>query len=87
VGTLRYAEHISVGEVVAFILYAKMFAGPLESIANGLSMMQNTFASAARVFAMLDLPEIEEMETKRKLLMKGTSVLSMSAFLTKKTNR
>jgi len=53
---------ISVGEVVAFILYAKMFAGPLESIANGLSMMQNTFASAARVFAMLDLPEIDETE-------------------------
>lgn len=59
-GSLAMKGTISVGDVVSFILYAKMFAGPLESIASGLSMMQNTFASAARVFAMLDLPEIIE---------------------------
>jgi len=61
-GVFAVRGTISVGDVVAFILYAKMFAGPLESIANGLSMMQNTFASAARVFAMLDLPEIDETD-------------------------
>ncbi|MDO4564540.1 MAG: ABC transporter ATP-binding protein [Clostridia bacterium] len=51
---------VSVGEVVAFVLYAKLFAGPLESIANGLSMMQNTFASANRVYELMDEEEMEE---------------------------
>ena len=49
---------ISVGEVVSLVLYAKLFAGPLESIANGISMMQNTFASAGRVYETLDQPEM-----------------------------
>lgn len=51
---------VNVGEVVAFILYAKLFAGPLESIANGLSMMQNTFASANRVYELMDEEEMVE---------------------------
>lgn len=55
---------IDVGAVVAFILYAKLFAGPLESIANGLSMMQNTFASANRVYEMLDEEEMKEVPDK-----------------------
>lgn len=52
----------SVGTVVAFVLYAKQFSSPLTSIANGLSMMQNTFAAARRVYALLDLPEVSELE-------------------------
>ncbi|MDD3400709.1 MAG: ABC transporter ATP-binding protein [Eubacteriales bacterium] len=55
---------VNVGEVVAFILYAKLFAGPLESIANGLSMMQNTFASANRVYELLDQEEMKEVPNK-----------------------
>lgn len=51
---------ISVGTVVAFILYARMFAGPLESIAQGLSMMQDTLASAHRVYRLMDEEEMEE---------------------------
>lgn len=52
---------VNVGEVVAFILYAKLFAGPLESIASGISRMQNTFASANRVYELLDEPEMKEI--------------------------
>ena len=51
---------IGVGTVVAFILYARMFAGPLESIAQGLSMMQDTLASADRVYRLMDEEEMKE---------------------------
>jgi hypothetical protein len=48
-GALAINGTINVGEVVAFVLYAKLFAGPLESISGGLSTMQHTLASAGRV--------------------------------------
>ncbi|MBR3037119.1 MAG: ABC transporter ATP-binding protein [Clostridia bacterium] len=51
---------VSVGTIVAFILYARMFAGPLESIAQGFSMLQHTIASAERVYRMLDEEEMTE---------------------------
>ena len=51
---------ISVGTIVAFVLYARMFAGPLESIAQGFSMLQNTIASSERVYRLLDEEEMTE---------------------------
>ncbi len=51
---------MSVGTIVAFVLYARMFAGPLESIAQGFSMLQHTIASAERVYKMLDEEEMTE---------------------------
>ncbi|MBQ2202664.1 MAG: ABC transporter ATP-binding protein [Clostridia bacterium] len=51
---------MSVGTIVAFVLYARMFAGPLESIAQGFSMLQQTIASAGRVYQMLDEEEMTE---------------------------
>lgn len=57
-GALAINGTVGVGDVVAFVLYAKLFAGPLESIASGLSMMQHTFASAGRVYEMLDQQEL-----------------------------
>lgn len=52
---------MSIGTVVAFILYARMFAGPLESIAQGLSMMQDTVAAAERVYRLMDETEMTEI--------------------------
>lgn len=51
---------MSVGTIVAFVLYARMFAGPLESIAQGFSMLQQTIASSERVYKMLDEEEMTE---------------------------
>lgn len=48
--------------MVAFIMYAKMFSGPLESIANGMSMIQSTIASARRVYDYLDGEEMTEAD-------------------------
>lgn len=57
-GALAIKGTINVGEVVAFVLYAKLFAGPLESISGGLSTMQHTLASAGRVYDLLDREEM-----------------------------
>lgn len=59
---LALNDAVNVGEVVAFILYAKLCAGPLESIAGGMSSMQNTFASANRVYELMDEKEMSTQE-------------------------
>ncbi len=49
---------VSVGDIVEIILFAKMFAGPLESIAGGMGSIQHTFACANRVYKLLEMPEL-----------------------------
>lgn len=58
---------LSVGSVVLLVLYAQMFAGPLESIAIGFSQIQNTVASSKRVYELLDGEEMSEDEQTSKL--------------------
>ena len=58
-GYLAVRGALGVGDVVAFILYARLFAGPLESIAGGLSTMQHTFVATGRVYDLLDREEME----------------------------
>ncbi len=53
---------VNVGTLVAFIMYTKLFSGPLESIASGMSMIQSTIASARRVYEYLDGEEMDEIE-------------------------
>ncbi len=53
---------VLVGDVVAIILFAKMFSGPLESIANGMGSIQHTFACANRVYQLLDKEEMVEVD-------------------------
>lgn len=61
-GVLAVNGRVSVGTLVSFLLYTQLFSGPLESIANGMSMMQSTIASAKRVYEFLDGEEMEERE-------------------------
>ena len=64
-------ERVNVGALVAFIMYTKLFSGPLESIANGMSMIQSTVASARRVYEYLDSEEMEETESQGKVSVRG----------------
>ncbi len=57
-GYLAIEGRVSAGDLVAFIMYTKLFSGPLESIASGMSMMQSTVASARRVYEFLDSEEM-----------------------------
>lgn len=61
-GYLVINSQVSVGSLVAFIMYTKLFSGPLESIATGMSMMQSTIASSKRVYDYLDLEEMAETD-------------------------
>lgn len=56
---LSIRQVVSVGDVMAIILFAKMFAAPLESIASGMGNIQYTLACAGRVYALLDEKEVE----------------------------
>ncbi|MEG1528097.1 MAG: ABC transporter ATP-binding protein [Clostridia bacterium] len=58
-GYLAINKQISVGEVVAIIAYAKLFASPLESLAQSVNMLQQSFASARRVYDLLDRTEMD----------------------------
>lgn len=49
---------LTVSSVVSLVLYAQMFAGPLESIANGFSQIQGTISSARRVYGIFDEKEM-----------------------------
>lgn len=62
---------VSVGALVAFIMYTKLFSGPLESIANGMSMIQSTVASARRVYEYLDGEEMDEIEPEGNVTVLG----------------
>ena len=50
---------ITIGVVVAFILYVKMFMGPLDMIANSLGNMQAAAAGAERIEEFLSSEEME----------------------------
>ncbi len=79
-GVLAVQGTLGVGDIVAFVLYAKLIAGPLESIANGMSMMQSTFASARRVYEMLDLEEMTPVENGKLPAGKGEVVFDHVSF-------
>lgn len=57
-GYLAINGVLDVGDVVKVILYAKLFAGPLESIAGGMSSIHRTIACAQRVYKLLDGEEV-----------------------------
>lgn len=73
-GLLAINDAVSVGDVMEVILLAKMFAGPLESIANGMGSIQHTLACANRVYALLDREEMSAMHSDEKPQGKGEVV-------------
>lgn len=58
-GILVIRRSIEIGDIQAFIQYARQFGQPLNQIANISNIIQSTVASAERVFEVLD--EAEEV--------------------------
>ena len=56
--------YITVGDIQAFIQYARQFSQPITQTANIANIIQSTIASAERVFELLDedeeVPEVEK---------------------------
>ncbi|WSV72472.1 ABC transporter ATP-binding protein/permease [Streptomyces sp. NBC_01012] len=58
IGTLRVVSGtLSIGEVQAFVQYARQFGQPLSQLASVANLLQSGAASAERVFELLDAPE------------------------------
>jgi len=60
------AGRITVGDVQAFIQYARQFSQPIQQLSNISNIIQSTIASAERVFELLD--EEEEQQDNKKAI-------------------
>ncbi len=60
--------YISFGVIVAFMMYVRLFTGPLSQIAQGMTNMQTTAAASERVFEFLEEPEMDEQKEITKHL-------------------
>lgn len=59
---------IPFGVIISFILYVRLFTSPLTQIAQGLTNLQGSAASADRIFALLDANELEDESRKSEKL-------------------
>ena len=72
-----FAGNLSLGALVAFISYVKMFFRPIRDIAEKYNILQNAMASAERIFLILDNNEklpypVQESEPLPVFLEKNT---------------
>jgi ATP-binding cassette subfamily B protein len=58
---------ITVGDIQAFIQYVKNFTQPITQLAQVSNVLQSLAAAAERIFAFLDLPEMEEVEPRHEV--------------------
>ena len=67
-GHLVIGRSLSIGELIAFIAYMRLFFQPLRELAQKYSIVQSALASAERIFEMLDTErQIVEIEGVRHL--------------------
>ena len=59
--------HITFGVIVAFMIYVRLFTGPLNQIAQGVTSLQSTIAASERVFEFLESREMKAEVAKRQL--------------------
>lgn len=65
---LASSGKISIGTIVAFIIYVRLFLNPLNQIAQGFSTLQSAGAASERVFELLDQKELEDESYKTAYL-------------------
>ena len=70
-GYLAVKRTIEVGDIQAFIQYVRQFTQPIAQIANISNVLQQTAASAERVFEFLE--EEEEVAETSRVIRYGTS--------------
>ncbi|QAA21191.1 ABC transporter ATP-binding protein [Sporolactobacillus terrae] len=81
-GILVVKRSIEIGDIQAFIQYARQFGQPLNQIANISNIIQSTVASAERIFEVLDEDEMMADADHAQQLTdpKGTVVFDHVAF-------
>ena len=73
---------ISIGIIVAFMAYVRIFSQPLSQIAQGITSLQQASAAMSRVFEFLGEEEMEDESPKERQLsdMKGQVVFDRVSF-------
>ena len=73
---------ISIGIIVAFMAYVRIFSQPLSQIAQGITSLQQASAAMSRVFEFLGEEEMEDESHKERQLsdMKGQVVFDRVSF-------
>ena len=61
---------ISIGVIVAFMIYIRLFTNPLSQIAQAMTSLQSAAAASERVFEFLDEEELIDESYKTKVLNK-----------------
>lgn len=59
---------ISIGVIVAFMLYVRLFTQPLAQLAQAATSLQSTAAASERVFEFLEEPELQNESDKKAIL-------------------
>ncbi len=59
---------VTIGTLIAFVMYARLFSQPLRTFAQSLSSIQQASAASKRVFEILDEKELEDESNKTKTL-------------------
>ena len=79
---LALSGHISIGIIVAFMAYVRIFSQPLSQIAQGITSLQQASAAMGRVFEFLDEEEMADESHKERQLtnMKGEVVFDQVSF-------
>ncbi|MDT9490817.1 ABC transporter ATP-binding protein/permease [Streptococcus mutans] len=68
--TMAINGDITMGTIVAFMTYVRIFTQPITQIAQGITQLQSANAAMGRVFEFLDEEEIEDENHKVKQLEK-----------------
>ena len=75
-------DMITIGVIVAFMVYIRLFTQPLAQLAQAATSLQSTAAAAERVFTFLEEPELEDETVKKAVLpeVKGAVTFEHVAF-------
>lgn len=71
-GYLVVFQGVNIGVVVTIVLYARLFASPLEQLSYGFSQINRVKAAARRVFTILDMEEEQEFAPQEREVPAGS---------------
>ncbi len=65
---LTFEGHITIGVIVAYMIYIRLFTQPLSTIAQSLNSLQSATAASERIFKFLDEKELANEDDKKDVL-------------------
>ncbi len=65
---LAFEGHITIGVIIAYMIYIRLFTQPLSNIAQSFASLQSLSAASERVFDLLGKEELEDETYKKEYL-------------------